>query len=390
MLFRSKHKERWEKSLPNWEKELELMKDFLSKRNGYIFSQLASEYGLAGTAELKIRPFTSNSCTYKVNSLVIDQDGWEGTYFRNIPVEILCIPKPGYRFVKWLGGEQDGLNCRVVAGQDTINLLAVLVKDDDANKSEIVINEIMYKPSDDNDCRDWIELFNNSDFPADLTAWEIKDSDDGHVFEFQPGTVLMPRQYLIISEDTSVFREFYGETCLLAGNTGFGFGRDDAIRLFDTKGNLVDIVVYSNSEPWDKKADGKGYSLELAKPDSDNELPGNWHVSSAIGGTPCQKNSEITKVNELNCNINNPIFYPNPVDGQGQLVFETEFEAGVGADLYDNLGRKVTDVLIHTNYPAGKYSIAADLSGYEKGLYFIRLEITYVNRAIRIIPVIIQ
>lgn len=385
-----RHRERWKGSVTNWENEIEIAKEFLEKRNNYVFNQLASEFRLEGTVLLKVGAYTDSSCTYKINSLVIDTPDWEGTYFRKIPVEIRCLPKPGYRFVKWLGGEPNGINCRVDSDADTLELMAVLVKDEDIEPGSIVINEIMYKPADDKDCRDWVELYNNSDLPADLTGWALKDDNDGHAFVFPEGTLIMPREYINISEDTMVFKEYYPGVCSPAGNIGFGFGRGDAVRLFDNNGKLIDIVEYSNELPWDANADGKGYTLELINPSLDNNLYSNWSASAGEGGTPCSKNSAVTGITAYLAGELTYSFYPNPTGKTGNLQFSADCSSVVSAELYTMIGRKEMDIVRPQYFNAGLHTTPVDFADIEPGLYMIKLNITSGINSFKIIPVIIK
>ena len=53
---------------------------------------------------------------------------------------------------------------------------------------------------------------------------------------------------------------------------------------------------YLDDDPWPKRADGEGYSLVLKEPDTspDHKDPGNWTISSVIGGSPGEDEIQYT------------------------------------------------------------------------------------------------
>lgn len=76
---------------------------------------------------------------------------------------------------------------------------------------------------------DWAELYNTASSAADLSGWQLRDSDDTHVFTWPAGTSLAGNAYLVVDE--AVF--------------GFGLGAGDSVRLYDAGGALVDSYVWT-------------------------------------------------------------------------------------------------------------------------------------------------
>ena len=60
----------------------------------------------------------------------------------------------------------------------------------------------------------------------------------------------------------------------------------DFVSLYDSQNQLVDLVEFSDSEPWPTSADAGGSSLELLSIDLDNNNSASWQSSFNIGGTP--------------------------------------------------------------------------------------------------------
>ena len=63
--------------------------------------------------------------------------------------------------------------------------------------STVVINEIMYHPTDANEALEWVELYNQLSTDMDLTGWRLADGID---FEFADNTVLEAGQYLVVAK----------------------------------------------------------------------------------------------------------------------------------------------------------------------------------------------
>jgi len=120
---------------------------------------------------------------------------------------------------------------------------------------------------------------------VDLENWKVLDSDGSH------SPIVIPAGYSIA--DSGFF------TIEVATNGDFPFTPDydgsgnfqlnnsgDVVRLYNADGILVDIVNYSDSDPWPSGPDGNGPTLSLIDPDSDNSLAASWAASDQDGGTP--------------------------------------------------------------------------------------------------------
>jgi len=174
----------------------------------------------------------------------------------------------------------------------------------------IQINEIMYHPAhgvdEPEDVRqEYIELYNNSDTAVNLGGWRVSR---GIAYDFQPGTVLHPRQYLVVAADVAQFTSLYPDvTAVTGGWTGRLSNRGELITLVDASGNTVDEVAYCDEGDWSyrklgdwdqghrgwewsKEHDGEGKSLEVIDQNLPNAYGQNWQASSYNGGTPGRPN----------------------------------------------------------------------------------------------------
>jgi len=62
----------------------------------------------------------------------------------------------------------------------------------------IVINEILPSPEGPDEENEWIEIYNQNDFEADLSGWKIKDAEGTKTkYAFPAGTGISARGYLL-------------------------------------------------------------------------------------------------------------------------------------------------------------------------------------------------
>ncbi len=151
----------------------------------------------------------------------------------------------------------------------------------------LIINEIMYNsPGTD---EEWVELYNNTDATIDLENWKLLDNDGTHTPVILPaGYSIEAGGYFTIAVATGgdfPFTPDYDGT----GNFALNNSGDD-VRLYNNSGILIDIVSFTDSDPWPTAPDGDGPTLSLIDPDTDNSLPQSWLESLEIGGTPGAEN----------------------------------------------------------------------------------------------------
>jgi hypothetical protein len=160
--------------------------------------------------------------------------------------------------------------------------------------SEIVINEINYNGLNGAPDEEFVELFNRGKSAVALKGWKLK----GGVSCAFPDEAMIPAGgYAVASADPKklaarlsadeakqVFGPFKGK---LANS-------EDTVVVQDALGNVVDHVHYRDKAPWPNGADGRGFSLELLRPDLDNRWPEAW-TTGGPEGTPCRKNARVVK-----------------------------------------------------------------------------------------------
>lgn len=152
----------------------------------------------------------------------------------------------------------------------------------------VVINEIQYQPAGDGQA-EYLELYNPSATESvDLSDWTLDGT--GSTYAIPPGTVLLPRAYLVLVRDDNAFRAAYGGNVFVAGQYPGQLPDAGSTLTLRDGSRVVDTVSYSAAPPWPAAAAGTGPSLELVNAAADNTDPANWAASSNAG-TPAATNT---------------------------------------------------------------------------------------------------
>lgn len=79
------------------------MKKFAIQHPKYIRQHIIEHFGLSGTATIRIE--VNEGGIVKINTLNIEHTDspWKGIYFKDIPITVQAIPKPGFAFIGWEG-----------------------------------------------------------------------------------------------------------------------------------------------------------------------------------------------------------------------------------------------------------------------------------------------
>ncbi|MFT5183791.1 MAG: hypothetical protein ACI84C_000918 [Flavobacteriales bacterium] len=160
-----------------------------------------------------------------------------------------------------------------------------------ATLRDVVFNELLPDPNPIVGLpeSEFVELYNSSSSAFDLANWEFVNSTTSKVL---PSHILASGDYVILCDENNAellqpFGSVIGISSFTAlANTG------DSLTLLDPDGQIIDLVVYSDSWYGDsEKADG-GWTLEQINPETDCTGSGNWRASNDLsGGTPGAESS---------------------------------------------------------------------------------------------------
>ncbi len=147
-------------------------------------------------------------------------------------------------------------------------------------ESSLVFNEIAPNPPAPDG--EFIELFNQSTNTAfDLSGWSV----NGLSYTFPTGSVILPRQYLVLARSRTEFANLYGAANVVFGDFGGNLQHDGETLTLLKPGALpgeevvIDRVRYEGAAPW-PPGSGSLPSLQLVDPLQDDSRVGNWSDGS--------------------------------------------------------------------------------------------------------------
>jgi hypothetical protein len=242
---------------------------------------------------------------------------------------------------------------------------------------EIVVNEVMYAPEQGGE---WLELYNRSLYPVDITDWNIRVGQNDIMFITSHTTIILPGDFLLLVENKSQFFTRWGNvSCNIIELPSWSSMNNstDTISVEDSFNFLFDEMYYDNGSE-------QGVSLERINPHIEGISPWNWGESCDYsGGTPGKKNSIFAVSTASNTILS---VTPNPFspDGDGYdertvVAYELPFtRAKVNLLLYTRTG--VQKYCFFSQQDSGKYGSVIwdgkDSKGKKMpvGLYIIYLE----------------
>lgn len=169
----------------------------------------------------------------------------------------------------------------------------VNITEKSASYTDVVINEIMYAPA--NDEPEWIELFNRTDHTVNLKNWKVTDNSLTATITTND-FLLQPNDYVVVSSDATI-TSYYTNTLnlIVKALPSFSNTGDDVI-LKSGANTTVDSVKYSPT--WGGNTGGK--SLERVSFDVSSTEASNWKTSvSKYRATPSKINSVSSKNHDL-------------------------------------------------------------------------------------------
>ena len=224
-------------------------------------------------------------------------------------------------------------NSATIGGNNTYT---VSIVDNDTPIPALVITEINYNvPSTDS--LEFIEIYNNDVTAIDLQGFSLANAIN---HDFEVSTVINPGEYFVICNNAAGWMNAFGMSVPAWGSSQSLNNTGETIELYDTAGNLVDEVAYSDGGDFPSEADGGGPSLELCDVDSDNNDGNNWYAATTATGiitgsgeifaTPGAANTAlcIATVPSISFIDDNPFGTALTGEDAGTLTFQVAIEDG--------------------------------------------------------------
>lgn len=171
----------------------------------------------------------------------------------------------------------------------------------------VVINEIAWAGTKANSADEWLEFFNNTAFPINLTGWKIK-KDGGDWVTISTSTISSNGYYLLERTDDNTISNVTADQIYTGSLSNTG----EILELRDASDNLIDSLNFSSGWPAGQ-ASPNYISMERISPTgswaNNNRISRNGSdaLNNAINGTPKTQNS----VSKSSTEINGMIFNEN-------------------------------------------------------------------------------
>ncbi len=260
-----------------------------------------------------------------------------------------------------------------------------------ACKGSLVINEIMYDPSEGSP--EYVELYHAGLRVTDLKYYAIiirnEGDSKGSLFSLSDHSrIVVPGQYLVITRCTPMLQEAYGleesgrwvevpQMNRLSNNGGW-------IYLTDRAADVMDAAGFSDEMHMEMIQDTRGVSLERLSAKAGGTVLDNWHSAASIEGhaTPGRKNSQVLgEVPVVGWMTVNPGVFSPDNDGYQDLL-RISLHPGttgwvVSLWIADLLGNRVK--ILANNHLVGPYSEyfwnGTWEAGYQaaEGFYLVRM-----------------
>ena len=352
----ARHYARWERPLWYFTESMNIIYEFLNERPAYARNHLSQEFNLGPQLTLSLDVSPAGSGGIQLTGVKIDTS-WSGTYFEGIPIPLTAVPDPGFEFVEWSDPMLPDTSSVVITPDGNYSVTAIF--QETVMPGIAVINEINYHSADTFNPGDWVELHNPGDLSLDVGGWTFKDENDAHVFAIAPGFTLPADGFVVLCEDTTLFKALFPEVSPILGNLGFGFsGGGEMLRLFDGQSALYDFVQYDDDPPWPTEPDGLGPTLELIDPYLDNNVASSWQAS-LDHGSPGEVNGGVVGVPFVAPPMALLLPAPNPFNPQTRIRFSLDRRRQLDLSIYDVAGRRVR-ALANGPLDAGHYTLTWD------------------------------
>jgi hypothetical protein len=216
---------------------------------------------------------------------------------------------------------------------------------------------------------DWIELKNNTDNVINFSGYTLKDEKQSNSFSLT-GLQLNPGEYAIVVKDSSLFTarhpNFEGKALY---QLPYGISNNDALRLYDINGTLLQSVVFDTTTAWPQVPFNSDFTFEYLEANANQALASNW-FQGCEGGSPGRAFGPCPVLPDGAF----AWLYPNPSNGEITIAIDNMLtgNAGTQIEVFDLSGKLVYEqgfpVVVDSVEP-----IQLDLSFLGASMYLIRV-----------------
>ena len=130
-------------------------------------------------------------------------------------------------------------------------------------QAQIVISELNYQSDSTVNSGDWVELWNPSASPVDVSNWKMIDGNlTNFPYTIPSGTTIPANGRLVLVDNVTRFTAQHPGVTNFLGPLGFEFANSgELVTLSNAAGQVQIQFQYDDSIPWNKCADGFGRTL---------------------------------------------------------------------------------------------------------------------------------
>jgi len=251
----------WPQTKSQWLAEVNRMLTYSNLRTERSREHLRTSLGMSTASTLRINNTSVDNGYVKVNTIDIAPGAigivesftfWEGLYFRNNPVTLEAIPKPGYRFDGWDGptsGQTDSKISISLAGFTTIRARFV-VNEDPPVDIMVPVAHILFNGM--YEFTSWDEDVAELTFPPSMVFQQTEMTDPGLEDEMT-GPYQVPASDIAPADTASLGFPYrlttrtrlngLGEDGISFINTGRGRDLGAAVLALDTRGGMTGATI---------------------------------------------------------------------------------------------------------------------------------------------------
>ncbi|MBY0435828.1 MAG: lamin tail domain-containing protein [Cyclobacteriaceae bacterium] len=218
-------------------------------------------------------------------------------------------------------------NVKDVAGNSMapVNVNVLFFQPVPVKNKDVIFTEFLPDPSPQIGLpnAEFIELYNRSLNPFNVSGWKLSDGSSEGIF---PSQIILPGEYWIVtSSSTASFFSSFGKTISLANfptlnNSG------DVLTLKSASNLTLDSIKYDLSWYRDEDKEEGGWSIELIDPNNPCGEQDNWAASEdPKGGTPGKQNSIFANKPDLTPPVLRSAFPDSPT--RVVLQFDEKLQA---------------------------------------------------------------
>ena len=297
--------DRWGTGTPaTWSNGVDVLKGFYDNRNYYQRNEIESYFDMNDQVDITIEVNPPGAGYIKISTIIPQELPWTGVYFDGCPVTISAIANPGYIFTNW--------SDNVFIDDETALSFTNNISDNTTftanfNGSPIVnpviISEINYNSATTMNSGDWIELYNSSPTPIDISDYIISNNNFYDNYKIPTNTILGANEYLVLAENLDEFELMHPAVTNVIGNFIFSLENDgDSITLKDHQNNIIKTFKFHDDQPWPITADGFGRTMEIVADIANPSFSDSW-FAGCMGGSPgeaftlCYENPVVEEIN---------------------------------------------------------------------------------------------